>query len=221
VWIELELPRGKPAVVAIPAGANNARPVVVAAHGAGDVPRWYCEVWRQIVAGRGFVVCPRGYPIFPHVPNRTGYFYDGHPSLGREIADSLAALQARFGEYVDVRDPLFIGYSQGANMGSLVLPDHSARFAGALLIEGGVGEFQEWNIATAKRFQARGARRTALLCGRLSCASFAHATARYFRLAGLETRVDHVAYAGHTYRDRVAQRSREVFEWLVADDTRW
>lgn len=221
VWVDLPLPNGHPALVALPLGATGPRPVLVAAHGAGDIPEWYCAVWQRLVAGRGFVVCPRGYPIYPHVRGTSGYFYDGHPSLGREIGAALSALQQHYGPYVDLERPLFVGYSQGANMGALVLPEHPARFASAALLEGGVGEFQEWNVRNARHFRERGAGRVLMVCGRAKCAEFARTTAHYMRMGGLEVRVDHARGEGHTYRGRVSGAVAESFAWLVEGDDRW
>ncbi len=221
-WVELPLPRGHPAVLSLPRGATTPRPVVVAAHGAGDRPDWYCQVWDRIVAQRAFVLCPRGYPIDARrSAGDAGYFYDGHPLLGREIARALSALQARYGDYVDVRRPLFVGYSQGANMGSLMLPSHPAKFAAAIFVEGGVGEFREWNVRAARRFWQRGARRVLMLCGRESCAGFARTTAHYMRLGGLEVRVVYARGAGHTYGGAVAKAAADNLSWLLAGDPRW
>lgn len=66
--VELPVPRHGPAVLSIPLGATSRRPVLVAAHGAGDRPEWQCALWRGIVKDRAFVLCPRGFPINPYVP---------------------------------------------------------------------------------------------------------------------------------------------------------
>src|SRR5262245_33463782 len=46
-----------PAVVSVPRGATGRMPVLVATHGAGDRAEWHCEIWRDIVGNRGFVLC--------------------------------------------------------------------------------------------------------------------------------------------------------------------
>ena len=163
--IDLALASGEPALVSVPVGSRGPQPVLVAAHGAGGRAEYHCRLWRRIVGEHGFLVCPRGYPMNRLDPD-TGYFYDGHPALGREIERALAALKERFGDRVDLAAPIFVGYSQGASMGALILPEHPAAFARAVLWEGGVGQYQEWNVAVAERFRARGAVRVVMACGR-------------------------------------------------------
>ncbi len=220
--IELDLTDAIAAVVSLPLGSTEPRPVLVAAHGAGGRARMHCQLWREIIGDRGFVVCPRGSAMYPRdPPHESGYFYDGHPALGQEIAKALQALADRFGDRVDLARPIFAGYSQGANMGALILPTHPASFGHAVLWEGGVGEFQEWNIRAAKRFHERGGRRVILACGRADCVKAARLTATNMRRGGLEPRIVFVAGAGHTYAGPLRKRVLETFAWLVEDDDRW
>jgi len=221
-FIELPLSKGRPAVVSLPLGATSPRPVLVAAHGAGGLARTHCELWRSIVGDRGFVLCPRGSAIYPHgPPHATGYFYNGHPALGREIEVALAALGERYPERVDLDAPIFAGYSQGASMGSMVLPSHPARFARAVLWEGGFGQFQEWNIAAARRFRERGGLRVLLACGRVECLELARTTADYMRRGGLDARVVYESGAGHTHGGAIRHKVRAAFGWLTEGDSRW
>jgi predicted esterase len=48
------------AVVALPVGATQEMPVVVAVLGIGDTPEEQCSTWRDLVGTRAFVLCPRG-----------------------------------------------------------------------------------------------------------------------------------------------------------------
>ena len=105
-------------------------------------------------------------------------------------------------------------------MGSMMLPTHGAHFAAAMLVEGGFGEVQEWNIAAARRFYDNGARRVGLVCGRRICFKHAKTTAGYMRRGGLLTEVRYVQ-AGHTHGGPVRALLREGFAWLVQDDARW
>jgi predicted esterase len=221
-FVELPLAKGRPAVVSLPLGSTSARPVLVATHGAGGSAMSHCKLWRGVVADRAFVLCPRGYPILPHVaPEDTGYFYNGHPALAEEIELALAALSREYGERVDGSAPIFAGYSQGANMGALVLPNHSARFARAVLWEGGVGEYQEWNIRVAERFREHGGVRVLLACGGPKCYGHAQTTARYLERGGLATHIVFVPGAGHTYQGELGAKVGEAFAWLVEGDSRW
>jgi hypothetical protein len=179
-------------------------------------------MWRGIVGDRGFIVCPRGAAIYPYEPpHESGYFYDGHPALGIEIAKALDALAEEFPDRVDLGGRRIIKKSQGANMGSLLLPTHPAKFGHAVLWEGGVGEYQEWNIRAAERFFERGGRRVILACGRADCYKAAQLTARHMTKGGLETRIVFEAGAGHTYAGQLGISVKNTFEWLIENDKRW
>jgi predicted esterase len=220
--IELPVPHHGPAVVSLPLGARSRRPVLVAAHGAGDRPEWQCHVWRRIVGDRAFVLCPRGFPTNPYVPSEeTGYFYTTHHALGREITLALGALAARFGDHVDLEAPAYAGFSQGAIMGAILLPGHPARFSRAALIEGGYGLFHEWNIPVAQAFRRRGGQRVLLACGRPRCVEQARVSAGYMRRTGLEARVLYAAGAGHSYGGVMEEEVRKAFAWLTEGDPRW
>lgn len=215
--VRLPLERGEPAVVSEPHSTRGAHPVLVATHGAGGTGEVHCAIWRTIVGSRGFIVCPQGAPM-----SRRGdaYFYDGHPALGREITLVLEALAQRYGKRVDLEAPVFAGYSQGASMGSRMLPRHAASFAGAVLIEGGFGAYQEWNVASARRFHQQGAKRVLIACGRPSCRKLGQRTAKYMERGGLETRLVY-ANVGHWFGDALYDEVLANFAWVVEGDPRW
>jgi len=208
--------------VSVPPNAGGPRPLLVATHGAGGRARTHCALWRRIVGRRAFVLCPRGSPLDRRAPPADrGYFYDGHPALAREITLAVEALRARFGAAVDVRRPVYGGYSQGATMGSLMLPQHPAAFAAAVLMEGGFGQSQEWNIASARRFYRNGGRRVLLVCGRPVCREVGRVTAGYLRRGGLQVQLIEAPGAGHHYDGALHALVAAHFDWVVADDPRW
>lgn len=221
-FLDLPVPHHRDAVVSLPLGATTPRPVLLAAHGAGDRPEWQCQVWRGIVGDRAFILCPRGFPMNPYLPpGETGYFYTTHHALGREITLALEALRARFPEHLDAEAPAFAGFSQGAIMGALLLPNHPARFTRAALVEGGFGLFHEWNIPVAQRWQRHGGVRALLACGRPECVDQAQVTAGYLRRGGVEARVVHAEGAGHSYGGVMEEDLRRTFAWVIEGDSRW
>ncbi|MDI3284515.1 hypothetical protein [Polyangium sp. 15x6] len=221
-FVALPVSRHRPAVVSVPRGATSKRPVLVVAHGAGDRPEWQCELWRGIVGDRAFILCPRGFPTNPYVPpEQTGYFFTTHHALGREITLALAALGERFPEHVDLEAPAYAGFSQGAIMGALLLPNHPARFARAALVEGGYGLFREWDIPTAERWRAHGGVRALLACGRDRCAAQARESAGRMRRGGIDVRVIHAEGAGHSYGGVMEREVKAAFAWVIEGDRRW
>ncbi|XXX75918.1 hypothetical protein WMF30_50535 [Sorangium sp. So ce134] len=219
--LELEVPGFGPAVVVPPAG-EGPRPVLVVAHGAGDRPEWHCEIWRAMVRGAGFVLCPRGKPIDARMPDGGRiFYYPDHHALSREVAAAVSALSRRFGDRVDLRDPIYAGFSQGAIMGALLLPGHPARFARAALIEGGYGGFGEWTLGTVRRFRGGGGARVLLACGRADCAAQARKTQAMLERGGVTARVLHAEGAGHTYGGSMERALHEAYPWVVEGDPRW
>lgn len=206
------------ALVSIPP-SGRPRPLLVATHGAGGRPDWYCSFWREVVAGRAFVLCPRGRPLNPHVsPEEMGYFYDGHFELEREVNASIAALEAEFAGQVDTRAITYVGFSQGATMGAHVIARAPDRFPRALLVEGGEAE---WDIPTAAHYRAGGGARVLFACGREKCATTAQRSARWLERAGVPARALHIAGAGHTPGGRVGAAVAASLDWLVEGDERW
>lgn len=210
------------AVVSVPRGATTPRPILVIAHGAGGRPEPHCDFWRAILGSRGFLVCPRGVRLDTFAePADQGFFYPDHHALAREVTAALAAVHARFGARVDERAPIYVGFSQGATMGALAFVTRSAPFARLVLIEGGVGESDEWTINGARASHEGGVERVLFACGRPSCFSAAQRSLTYLEKAGLEGRVVHAAGAGHTYGGAVADAVLGALPWVFEGDPRW
>jgi len=214
---DLEVPGFGSAVLVLPKGRASPRPVLIASHGAGDGPRWQCEVWSAIVAGRGFVLCPRGVPL-GNAGDDSGFFFRDHHYLGRLVTAALGALRSRHGALVDPGPAVYTGYSQGASMGALFASHHPELFSRMVLIEGG---HREWDVATARAYQRGGGERVLFVCGGRFCANSAKKAAHWLERAALEVRVEHVEGGGHTYGGSVAERLAATFAWVVAGDRRW
>ena len=214
---DLEVPGFRPAVVVLPADRSRPRPVLIAAHGAGDGPRWQCEVWSAIVAGRGFVLCPRGVPLSPGGDD-AGHFFRDHHYLGRLVTAALTALRARYSGSVDSGPVVYTGYSQGATMGALFANRRPEIFPRMVLVEGG---HSEWDVATARAFRRGGGARVLFACGGRFCANSALKSKRWLERAGVEARVEHIEGGGHTYGGSVAERVAATFDWVIEGDARW
>ncbi|HVY47706.1 MAG TPA: hypothetical protein VHB21_17575, partial [Minicystis sp.] len=208
----LAVPGFLDAVVSLPSDAGR-RPLVVATHGAGGTPEWWCARVRALVDASAFVLCPRGRAMSRFDRGASGFYYPDHHALARELAASLAALAARYGERVDVEAPLYAGFSQGATMGSLALPGF--RFRALLLVEGG---YDTWTVALARAFHASGGARVLLACGRPSCSRPARASLVYLRRGGVEARLVGGDGAGHTFGGAVETGVVDALPfWLGAD----
>jgi predicted esterase len=219
--VQLSVPGHAEAVLAVPRGIT-AKPLVVAAHGAGDRAEYHCELWRRIVGDRAFVLCPQGRRTDERVPHtEAGYYYPDHFALDKEVKAAIAALRDRYGGRVDFEQAVYTGFSQGAIHGAHVIVLNPEVFPRAALVEGGNGFFNEWSAAAARKYRARGGKRILFGCGSRACVRTAERCASYLKKAGVEGRVLHAEGAGHSYGPAMEAELRTNFEWLVADDPRF
>jgi pimeloyl-ACP methyl ester carboxylesterase len=207
------------AVASLPLGARAKRPVILATHGNYDRPEWQCQVCREIVGDRAFVLCPRG-------ARRTDspsaddirFTYDTNQALEREVDAALAALVALFPDYVDAERPIYTGFSLGAIMGVSIASRRPAVFPRAVLIEGG---HDKWTAETAKAFVAGGGRRVLFVCSQSYCAGDARIAAGRLEHAGAEVKVVRGQDVGHRYDGPTAETTKKALPWLLEGDERW
>jgi predicted esterase len=221
-FAELEVPGHSPAVVALPYPSERQRPLLVAAHGAGDRAEQHCKMWHALTQGRAFILCPRGQRTDRRVaPEHAAYYYPDHFALEREVLAAMAALRQRYADALDATAAVWAGFSQGAIQGAGVILLHPELFPRAALVEGGNGFFNEWSPWAARRYQKRGGQRVLFACGSVWCVRTANRCAGYLEHAGVEARVVHAEGAGHSYGPTMREELAAVFAWLVADDPRW
>jgi predicted esterase len=201
----LEVPGFLPAVVFAPSGAD-ARPLVVAAHGAGGSPEWECEYWRRLTGGKRFLLCLRGKSMGA----AGGYYYPNEHALEAELVAAERALR-ECEPRVAVAGGLYAGFSQGASFGSAIIARHGASFPRLVLIEG----FQLWNVARARTFAKAGGKRVLMVCGTQQCNHVARETARWLERGGVEGRVEYAAGAGHSPLGEVMARTQSALPWLL------
>jgi predicted esterase len=218
--VDLDVPHFKPAVVSVPNGTTDARPVVVAVHGVGDRPDWQCQEWRRLVGGRAWVLCPRGV-VSTQWSTRgdTRWTWNGATFMKREIDAALEALAARFGpEHVDEEKMVYAGFSYGAANGIAVVAQDAARFPYVVLTEGG-GD--RWTEALARAFVAGGGARVLFVCGQKYCVTTSAPSEAILRRAkaGCEKLV--FSPEGHAYGGGVAQKIRDEWTWVTDGDVRF
>lgn len=210
-----------PSVLVLPTTTKPA-PVVIVAHGAGGRPEPQCDFYRELVRGRGFILCTRGRTIDRLVAESARqYFYDGHPELAKELRAALGALLEKYGARVDLERSVYAGFSQGAAMGILALQQGAApdaRVGGVLLVEGG---WAEWTVALAEKLAKEGVRRVAIVCGRPVCKEEGDRSVGWMERGGLASKLLYAPGAGHTFGGAVAPLVAEGWRWIVEDDPRW
>ena len=206
-----------PALVSWPEAEQWPQPVLVAAHGAGDNAEAHCELWRRLLERRGVVLCLRGRALSRGSPPR-GYYFSDHHSLKREALAALDALGRASPRFVDTAGVVYAGYSQGAQMGLLMLADQGARAPRLLLVEGGAGD---WSAQRARTFARSGGRAVALVCGTPGCKRNAERSHRRLEAAGVRVTSHYAPGAGHVYWGEVVPHLVDAFAGLTKDDQRW
>lgn len=209
----LEVPGFDPAIVSFPEDRENGAPLVVVAHGAGVIPRDICEVVRTLFQDRATLLCLSGPRV---AASEEGRYFPDHHALERIFVASLDALSRKYPTQIDHRRAIYIGYSQGATMGALMLPTHGEQCPRLLLIEGG---FSDWSLARARAFKASGGERVLFACGTKHCAAKARDSVATLQHAGIDARVISELSAGHTYGGMLARRvESELPKFLEGDE---
>ncbi len=213
----LPLPSFLPSLVSWPQTDRWPQPLLIAAHGAGDSAESQCEVWRELLGPHGVVLCLRGKAMDRRSP-QYGFYFPDHLELEREFTAAMESLVRAHPGLVDAQRSLYAGYSQGGQMGLLMLLGRGAQVPRLLLVEGGAGD---WTLPRVRRFKRSGGERVAILCGTPGCAQRATASAARLEAAGLRSYAHYVPGGGHTYGGSMLPELRKAFAELTEDDPRW
>jgi predicted esterase len=237
----LPVPGFAEAVAVVPIGVTKAVPVVVAVIGIGDTPEEQCAVWRELVGRRAFVLCPRGLPHFikPGVPDekddetgdepdpepepdvkpvQSGFYQPDAVRLDKELTAALAALKAKWPQYVADKEIVYAGFSRGAFLGPQLASKKPDRFKRLVLIEGG---HSPWTEETASAFAKGGGKKVLFACGQQSCVDDAlNASATLGRLK-IDTKTVLGQGEGHNYKKAVKTELSKQIDWVVDGDPAW
>jgi dienelactone hydrolase len=211
--VTLRVPGFRDAIVSVPQGATDKRIIVLALHGNFDRPEWQCEVWRRITRGEVFVLCPRGVPR-GDVPKELDRWEWGSVAKTKaELLAALAALRARYPDYVESGSVVFTGFSLGAILGARLLQDPELDVGAAVLIEGG---YAGWSAAKVKALKPR-LGRLLFACGQSECRNaYRYQLERLFAAQGVPASMVADVKAGHTYDDPVAALVQAEWPAVVA-----
>jgi pimeloyl-ACP methyl ester carboxylesterase len=212
-WL-VELPLGGfgPALAAVPLGAREPRPVVIALHGGSDRPEWQCGTWTGIFQARAFVLCPRG------VPKGDRFGWGSQEATQKELRAALAALKQRFPGHVDKGPVVLTAFGAGTPFAADIARQEPEFFEKLVLV--GV-EPEIWSAGDAGVFGKRGGKRVLFVCSDPKCDEWA---SRYFvfsRGGGAYSKVANAGDFGRLLDGRVASVIQKEVPWLVTDDKRF
>jgi hypothetical protein len=211
--VTLPVPVKRAAVVSVPLGATEPRPVVLGVQGAGDRPEWACGGYRGALDAYPFIVCPAGHPT------GEGKLSTGPPAeLGEDAKEALAVLRARFGPHVAKGPVVYAGFSLGAINAPALLATRGLEYPRVLLVEGAYHEFRP---DLARRFAESGGERVLFLCAAKSCGGLFDASVSALRQAGIDSKVAGAGTRRHNLDGQMVQVINREWPWLVAGLPAW
>lgn len=226
-FVPLAVPGYGDAVVGIPVGTTERRPILVALHGNFDRPSWQCEVWRDISGGYPFVLCPRGIPRRDAPKRLDRWEWGSTEKTDGELQAAVTALVGQYGEFVAPGPILLAGFSLGAILEVGIMKRHPGQFGPVVLVEGG---HRGWTRAVAQRIFGNSnaadaglkpQARVLFACGQWECLKKGRSLVKLLDRSGVEAQVVHGPRAGHTYDGAVAEAIRGKWNWLTSGDERW
>lgn len=213
------------AEVAVPLGAKDSRPIVIALHGEDGDPAALCDAWRM-ASSYGFVLCPRGVPRRAADGGPPGFGFDGVPAAEHELRAALHALRARFKDYLSPDAVVLGGFGRGADIAVQISRQEPSYFARLVLVQGGAGG---WSSGVATIYARGGGKRVLFACGSERCSKDARAAVVLSERANLAARLvpqeldasPFAAIAGARFNTTAAHLLAQSWRWLVDDDPAW
>jgi len=203
-------------VVAVPLGAREPRPIMVALHGGSDHPEWACTAWRGITNGYPFVVCPRGVGA-----SDAALGWSSPADTKARVARAIAAVKKIFGATWVREAPvvLLVGFSMGATQAALLAQGDPRTYARVALAESAYAP--EPVMTFAGPWGAGGGERALLLCTTKGCEAPYRNAARNVAAHHGRARLNIAGTSEHGMWDEVVRSMRRDWPWLVEGVAGW
>ena len=209
---------GKPAklgVVAVPLGAREPRPLMIALHGGSDHPEWACTAWRGIANGYPFLVCPRGTGT-----NDASLAWASPGDTKARIARAISATRKTFGSWVrDDAPVVLVGFSMGATQAALLARLDPKRYSRVALAESAYAP--EAAMSFAGPWSAGGGERAIFLCTTLGCEAPYRSAARNVAQHRAPARLVIAGTNAHGMWNDVVRAMRRDWPWFVEGLAGW
>lgn len=193
--------------VAVPLGAREQRPLVVALHGGSDRPEWACSAWRRIASEHAFVVCPRG------PGNEAGLAWYSPEDTRARVERALVATRATFADWIADGPMVLVGFSMGATQAALLAEHDPSRFPRVVLAESAYAP--EAAMSFARPWAKRGGERAIFLCTTPGCVGTYRNAAKNVARQHVPARLVDAGTSAHGMWDEVVQSMGRDWPWLV------
>ncbi len=151
--VDLDVPGFASAKLAVPVGAKQPRPIVIALHGVADRPEWACGAYRGIVGGNPFVLCPRGVKRKDLSASEDRYTFASADDTARELRAALTALKHEYGMYVAAGPVSLGGFEVGADRAAQIALREPSFFSRLVLV---APSKEAWPSSLASLFGRQG-----------------------------------------------------------------
>lgn len=202
-------------VVAVPLGAHEPRPIMVALHGGSDRPERACPAWRIAAEGYPFVVCPRGWG-----GNEARLGWRSAADTKERIARAVALVKKTFGAWVrDTSSVVLAGFSMGASAVARVAENEPQTYRRIVI---GDSAHDPWPALTFSRaWAAGGGERAMFMCTTSGCEPSMRAAAKKVAAQQRVARLVVAPTQVHALSARAAGSLRRDWAWLVDGAEGW
>lgn len=202
--------------VVIPPDLRIARPLVVVLHGMGDRPDSICSAFDVLIAGRAWILCPRG-DAYPGRPDAWTFATDSNV-VSREVHAAIASLERAYPNRVDATNAVMVGFSLGAMHAAFLAQREARSFSRTLVID----THHVWSVDHARRYASDGGQAACFVCSR----GYVHDCERLSRDGALArsaspARTVTLPEREHGYDERLMLELRAPFAELVGGDSRF
>lgn len=213
--VELRDGQEKLGVVAVPLGAHEPRPILVALHGGSERPDAACPRWKMASDGYPFVVCPHGWG---GDERRLGWRSAADTSA--RIARAVAATKARFGDWVaPARTTVLAGFSMGGSQVARLARREPETYR--RIVVGDSAHEPRPALTFAAEWTKGGGERAMFLCTTSGCEPSMRAAAKNVAAAKAPARLVIAPTQVHGLSEAAAQSMRRDWAWLVEGVEGW
>ncbi len=203
------------AIVSVPLGAREPRPILIALHGGSDRPERACPAWRIAADAYPFVVCPRGWG-----GDEARLAWSSVADTKARIARATALVKQTFGAWVaETSSVVLAGFSRGASEVARVAESEPRRYRRVVI--GDAAHDPGPALGFSRAWAAGGGERAMFMCTTSGCEPSMRAAAKRVATQKAGARLVVAPTQVHALSARAAGSLRRDWAWLVEGAEGW